>query len=625
MNLTDLFQYGNKNSSNSIGQGNKTETIIVSSGQYLRMVKNLAPGQTLHGEIVGKNGNELHIRIDKDIVITAKLEKDLNLSVGQNMTFEVKNNSGSQIALRPLFENMATDINILKALDAANLPATNDFVKMVSSMMEAGMSIDKASLTDMGKLIMTNSGTPPETIVMMRNFNLPITPENIQQFENYQNYEHQLLNNVTDILSEFPQMFKAMLQDGQMDAAVNLYTKILQLFSADTGEMPQLIPSFGQTTQNPQQGNETAPAGNPFGVLSPGQLPTEAVIQESVIQEAVIKESVIPESIIQQSNSTASQTQTANPEAVQAAISNINSLIMEDTLLSFLDEKNILKSENNVLGRETSVLAETLNEGQRASFSRLLTPLGFSEEQLAQIKNGDIPIKQLLQDISKLLAENGNIDKADIIKLFGSKEYNKTLNNEILKQWLLKPSDVAQKSNVEDFYGRLREQTTRLTEALSMAAKDTPLNKSVTVMQNNIDFMNQMNQLYHYVQLPLKMSGGNANGDLYVYKNKKSSGQDGESLSALLHLDMKHLGPVDIYVTMKDKNVGTQFYLKDEEMLDFITQNIHILDERLTSKGYLFQSKIQVTEEEHKNVIENMTSEERKDKVIAQYAFDVRA
>ena len=51
-------------------------------------------------------------------------------------------------------------------------------------------------------------------------------------------------------------------------------------------------------------------------------------------------------------------------------------------------------------------------------------------------------------------------------------------------------------------------------------------------VRGNIEFMNQLNQAYTYVQVPLKMSGQNANGELYVYTNKKNLRDPDAELSA---------------------------------------------------------------------------------------------
>ena len=237
MNLSGLFQYGTKNTDGRTTVNAKGSVSgQASTGNASQTVKGLAQGQSIQGEVVSKNGNEVQIRMDKDVVITARLDRDIPVSVGQNMTFEVKSNSGAQIALRPLFENLAMDPNALKALEAARLPASNELMRMVAAMMRQGMSIDRNALMDMGRAVMANPGANPETIVMMKALNLPITPENIQQFENYQNYKHQLLANVNDILAEIPKAFQSMVNGGKGDMALDFYTRLLNLFAGQTQE-----------------------------------------------------------------------------------------------------------------------------------------------------------------------------------------------------------------------------------------------------------------------------------------------------------------------------------------------------------------------------------------------------
>ena len=68
---------------------------------------------------------------------------DMNVSVGKLMSFEVKKNSDTQISLRPLFENLQQQSNILKAMEAASIPQNEKTTQLVKEMMNSGMSVDK--------------------------------------------------------------------------------------------------------------------------------------------------------------------------------------------------------------------------------------------------------------------------------------------------------------------------------------------------------------------------------------------------------------------------------------------------------------------------------------------------
>ncbi len=622
MNLADLFQfsYGNKGMDSRTkvdGKGSVSGHVV--TGNSSQAVKNLTRGQSIQGEIVGKNGNEVQIKIDKDVVITARLDKEIPVSIGQSMTFEVKNSSGGQVALRPLFENMGLDPNVLKALEAAKLPATGEFMQMVSAMMKQGMPIGKNALTDMGRLVMANAGANPETVVLMKALNLPVTPENIGQFENYQSYKHQLLSSVADILTEIPDVFRSMVSAGQGNRAADFYMQILNLFTGQGLEAG----ADGQAVQDP--------AGRVFADIDGSVTEGTGIGMESGVESGMGMEgkdasgkevSSAPNADIMQKQAQAAM----DRELAQMATEKGNATDGQDKAAAVTQDGGLPGVLQGDLPED--LLAGILDGGGRERLAAMLGKLGVSGETLAQVAKGGITPEQLMKEIRQTVSLQGDaVSRTDLMKLFGSREYGRVLEKAMEQQWLMKPEQVAQKPDVEAFYRRLRAQTAQLLENLGHAAKDTPLAKSLTNVQNNIDFMNQMNQVFQYVQLPLKMAGNEAHGDLYVYANRKNAGKEDGSVSALLHLDMEHLGAMDIHVRMKDSKVSTKFYLRDESIIDFIAAHIHILDERLQKRGYSFQSEMLVSENRKggPSVIETLTAQERKATLLAQYSFDVRA
>ena len=612
MNLSDLFQYGNKNTENHSTEVTRPQTVrpqaAVSSSGAAQKGITLTAGQTIHGEILSQNGNEIQIRLNKDVVISARLEKGLNVSTGQDMTFEVKNSSGSQIALRPLYENLAQDPNVLRALEAARLPASTELMRMVSSMMEQGMSIDKNSILEMNHLLTTNPGAAPEVIVSLKNMQFPVTPENIAQFESYSNYEHQLLNGVKDILSGLSETFQTMVQEGKTDEAVRLYMQVLELFTGMKGET------------NTNLTGAANPSGQHLFTDIAGQIPANGPSQaQSEMITAQTPGSITAQTPGSITAETPGSITAETPGSITAQIS--GSITAQ---MGSMDVPDMAQEKGNLSGNQT--VLNLLGADGVQTLNSLLREIGFLPDALSHIANGDTGAQQLLQEIARILSGSDKIDHTARTELFTSKEYGQLLDSEILRQWLLKPQDVAQKGNVEEFYSKLREQTAKLTEALGQIAKDTPLAKSLTSVQNNIEFMNQLNQICQYVQLPLKMSSGEAHGDLYVYTNKKNSPNEDGSVSALLHLDMEHLGTVDVYVTMTGKNVATKFYLKDESMIDFIGAHISILDEHLTRRGYSLETEMLLSgQPQPVNAIDAITEEGKNNKLISHYSFDARA
>jgi hypothetical protein len=213
-------------------------------------------------------------------------------------------------------------------------------------------------------------------------------------------------------------------------------------------------------------------------------------------------------------------------------------------------------------------------------------------------------MKDLFSKISGSLQKavsEGDIET--LKKLVTSDPLKKLALGTLKDMWSISPSEVADKEKVESLYKRLSSQLNMLKEGLANAgAQNTPAMNAAGNMSSNIDFLQQINQMYAYIQLPLKLSGGDsAHGDLYVFSNKKNMSSDDSIVTAFMHLDMDNLGPVDVYVSM-DVNAGgkvsTNFTVADDDTLDFLEKNMHLLTERLQKRGYDLQASMKVKGED---------------------------
>lgn len=590
MRLSDLFSQSSQNITNT----SHTQAVQNDPYQQNRMnqeIRALKPGQTLQGEVVGRNGNEVQIRLNDDMILNARLEKSMEMEPGKVVTFEVKNNSGGTLALSPLFENMGTDANVLKALEMAGLPVNKASVSMTEAMMQGGMSIDRNSLASMFRQVMNFPESQPASVVELQQLGMEVTPENLQQLENYKNLEHQIIKDLTNILDEIPFQFESMMAAGDTEGASAMYQALLDLVVGSEGETAAsaILTEDGAVILKADltEGGDLAGGGK-----IPGDVP-----------EGITGSISGPDGEL--AGSAAESTVGSGVGELQNVLGNTEEAVrnsMDNTLLSMIGRE------------ELSGLTEQLGN------------LGMDQAMLEAFSQGTLTGKEALAEIAKALAQLPPDGKEALSNaVFSTKGFQNLLQQNLSEQWLLTPEEVRDKGNVKELYERMDAQLARLGEAFSSNGKmDNPLAKSVTNLQNNLDFMNQINQVYSYVQLPLKMSEGKAHGDLYVYANKKSLASKDGSVSALLHLDMEHLGPVDVYVAMQEQRVNTHFYLADEEMLDFIEANIHILNERLEKKGYAMNTVMSVKAEE-KTAVEEMLDNGQENTLLSQYSFDVRA
>ncbi len=574
----------------------------VGKGERLMRLQNevraLKPGQTIQGTVVERNGNSVQIELAQDFSISAKLDKSVNLALGQMLSFEVKANAGSFMSLAPLYTNTANTATILRALAAASMPETAGNMEMVARMMEEGMPIDKESILNMSRTIMDFPGQDPTSIIQLTKLGLPVTAENIEQYEQYQNMNHQLLHSAHAISEELPQVFQELVKEGQGEKALAFYEAVLSAFTEEAGEEGAVISLRSGMEQTLEEGTAQMPPAAQEEIQSDPQAGTAENAQGAQDAEAKMAGKAGQMPLPEQA---AAEDQAGSAGTVQEGAEG-------------------QEAKQSVLGgKQWEALSDTLRR------------MGVDEETAQQIKNGNLPPKEVLNLVKNLLpkAMRGEISAKDMHQLLGGKEFQALLKEEIGRQWTIEPRDVADKKQVEQLYERIREQTARLTQALEMAGKtDAPVARSVQNLQNNVDFMNQLNHLYTYVQLPLKMLGSEAHGDLYVYTNKKNlAARDGQ-VSALLHLDMEHLGPLDVYVTMKEKQVSTNFTVADEDVLSLIEAHIDTLNQRLTNRGYSLKTQMSVKEAEEEaeeSIMQTILNQQKNISVLSRTSFDMRA
>lgn len=467
-----------------------------------QLLSDLKAGQSFSAEIVGIKGNEVQLILGDNQTITAKLEQNMNLALGQILHFEVKSNQGSQILLRPLLMNTSQDANLMKALDAANLPVNEKTAEMVKTLMNEGMSIDKQSLRDMYKQIASHPQVSGETIVQMNRLQIPMTPENIGQFEAYKNFKHQLTGSLQTVVDELPNSFQEILQNADEKGALGAINRLLEVFVSEKEGI--------QAEENINRENPTLPLENEEAAKAQG-------IQSQT-------------------------TEASNPKVTGKPIEEFpDKKELEAVLKDMLKETEKEKQED-----KTVLPNQEISEDNKKAL-------------LSVLEKADTP-QEFLKQVQQMLKEE-TLPLRQVKELFQTKEFLNILKSELQRQWFVEPQDVGNKS-MDELYKRVQEQANRLLSEISHFAKeDSGLYKAVANIKENVDFMNQLNQMFTYVQLPLKMANQNAHGDLYVYTNKKNLAKKEGKVTALLHLDMEHLGPMDIYVSMQDKKGKHQVLL----------------------------------------------------------------
>ena len=637
---------------------NGTEELMSAQGtqKLVSSMQELEPGSTFEGTVNSVKNGKVVLALGNGQTITARLDGKVSIQPGESMFFQVRSNDGTTIALRPYVQ--AGNINnpiLLNALTAAGVPATERNITMVDSMMKEQMSISRQSILDMGRVVGSNPNVNVNTAVLMTKIGLPVSAEMASQFENYMVDQHAIVDEMDLAMNQLGRLLGDA--DSGEEQSFELYGKVLDILNGE-GETP------AQTTDGLQQ-NDTGTMVN-----AGENIETEAAVQQS--KDGAAAEGV-QKQVQQQNTKDLSSMGAAGQEQSAGVAENTENIVGEQTagnaaqsMQTGIDAADVLKNTQadtaadfkNVQG-QTDTLEQILDQNGLDHLKRLLQNIPTltgntdlfevqeEEDVFVDTMSGDdagkkafelaqtepeVTLKQsmtaedFLNTLRDALKQNQEYGFAGMTKLFGSKEFAAILKNRAEKQWLLEPEQLREASKVSDLYERLDHQMKQMENVMKAAGvTQNSFVQTAADIRSNVEFMNQINQVYTYVQLPLKLSGQNASGDLYVYTNKKNLNDPEAELTAFLHLDLDNLGSTDVSIRMKDKNVKTNFYIADDASYDLIEKHLPVLEKRLAQKGY--RCSITMSKEEKKvEFVEDFLQRDMPQAgTLHRYSFDVRA
>lgn len=577
MQISYVGQY-NKNAAQAVG----TPVPAAAVSSLTASIKDLAPGSIFEGNVSYVKGTNVILSLENGQNIHARLDNHApKLVQGQSMFFQVKANEGGTVSIRPYMGGGTANPTLMRALEAAGLPANERNLQMVNAMMKEQMPIHAEALLDMHRVVAANDTVNVNTLVQMTRLDMPVTPQLAAQFENYQNDTYMLLGQMDEFMEQLPQFLETQVTD--VPHLVQMNTELLGILTEGLEEEPVLL------TQEETQEIAVPPEG------------------ESV-----------------------TQTRMTLPPLDTVGTGEVEGLFLS----------GIAGDEGSIQGAQTQTYLPdqigTLFDGQtEEEFSDVLRSIGSLAENEAVFDedgalNRDLTARQLLGFIDQeLVRAQDTLEPDDVKDLFSQKGYRKLLNHVMEEQWLIQPQDLKTKDKISELYERLNRQMEQIDKVLRATGNSqSPLARSTEQIRGNVEFMNEVNQIYNYVQIPLKLNGQNANGDLYVYTNKRKPREENGELSAFLHLDMEHLGSTDVYVKMKGKAVDTNFSFSDDASFDLVQKYLPILDAKLTALGY--DTTITVKNGDKKvDFVEDFLKKDlpggSSAGVVHRYSFDVRA
>lgn len=589
LNITILYQGDAMQISNLVSQYNNSvangEPMTGAKGveKLVSSLNEMSKGMIFEGTVSSVRGNQVKLALSNGQQILARLAGKFSFEQGQSVFFQVKNNDGGTIEIKPYtVDGEGANLTLMDALKAAGLSVDGINLSMVNKMMEEHMPIDKTSLNQMYQLVQDNKDINVTTLVELKRLGIEINQVNAAQFENYANDKQAITLAMDSLIDELPNALSA--EDLSMYKLVTQARDILNIVTEGLPEEAFISSEASDMSQY------------------------EAIMRDNKSAPVVKKHFNIAE-LFESLNSVSGESQDIH------TTQKINNAPATDTIL--LQEN---ETKSNTIGFLLSdKQIEELNEQVRM----LLPDL---QENNISLYSEDSSVVGILNDIKSML-ENTPANADTLRHLFSGEAFKLMLKEALEQQWMIKPGDLEKNpKKLDGLYDKIEKQITNMEIILKTSGVVNPKAEALADnIRGNIEFMNQINEAYTYVQVPLKMNEKNASGQLYVYTNKKSMSNPDKELSAFLHLDLEHLGGTDVSIKMLHRKVTTNFYLDSDESYALVKQFLPVLEKRLQDKGYNCELNVNSGSKQMNFVAGFLKKDLPPTGQVHRYSFDIRA
>lgn len=589
LNITILYQGDAMQISNLVSQYNNSvangEPMTGAKGveKLVSSLNEMSKGMIFEGTVSSVRGNQVKLALSNGQQILARLAGKFSFEQGQSVFFQVKNNDGGTIEIKPYtVDGEGANLTLMDALKAAGLPVDGINLSMVNKMMEEQMPIDKTSLNQMYQLVQDNKDINVTTLVELKRLGIEINQVNAAQFENYANDKQAITIAMDSLIDELPNALSA--EDLSMYKLVTQARDILNIVTEGLPEETFISSEASDMSQY------------------------EAIMRDNQSAPVVKKHFNIAE-LFESLNSVSGESQDIY------TTQKINNAPATDTIL--LQEN---ETKSNTIGFLLSdKQIEELNEQVRMLLPNV-------QENNISLYSEDSSVVGILNDIKSML-ENTPANADTLRHLFSGEDFKLMLKEALEQQWMIKPGDLEKNpKKLDGLYDKIEKQITNMETILKTSGVVNPKAEALADnIRGNIEFMNQINEAYTYVQVPLKMNEKNASGQLYVYTNKKSMSNPDKELSAFLHLDLEHLGGTDVSIKMLHRKVTTNFYLDSDESYALVKQFLPVLEKRLQDKGYNCELNVNSGSKQMNFVAGFLKKDLPPTGQVHRYSFDIRA
>ena len=541
---------------------------------------------------------------------TLAVMKRLMMKMDTDSVTQFSNYRNDNYQLLERLQNFSKDIPSLLSALSENGPA-NAVANFGKSLLSIGLSSSNTAPQA------TIAGLPPQVqddIVKML-ANAPLTEDTIMQLNERTLSLQDALTLVRDAALEGSLTLPKENTPAMLAEQINQINQILEPTATDT---PVITEDFVKSvvTLNPEADLEAADE-----LTAQNQATTDTVAEEST-QTSVKNEGrfAFAGKFLQSlSENAKTLTDTLNGALRSAAAGDTITPKQNQTI-------NALTQAYEKFARNNDLLSSYLPASERNDLIDHLQNFPVSRNMLMKIASGEATTKEVLTVINNTISLT---DSQEVQKLFQSTAFEKLFARELQSSWTMTPEQLAQ-DNVSDFYNKMRQQMEQYHSLIrnTLSGSDSQEMSSLAHdIESNISFMKTLNDTFSYFQLPLKLPSQDAHGDLYVYSRKERLRQNPEKASVLLHLNLEHLGQIDIKLDKNKNDIAANFSLNDKESVQLFRVNADMLKSALNMQGYSCMMQIQEKEQPSPTVDDfiNTKVNTHATAEMKRFSFDIRA
>lgn len=546
-------------------QNQNVQTVNTSNNTGGINLRDLAAGDVFRGEIININNQNVEILLEGNEHINATMQQALELNIGDKLLFQVKDNSDTQLVIRPIANNEVSSELVNKSLLTAGLTINDKNIAIVKELIANGQPIDKQSIINMIKLSSVYANESIDKLIDMTKNGIEINRENLDMYDAYTTSSHYISENIMEIGDGILEVFEKLLES-------NISTENFIENNVSLGNLTESDINAGNLKNNVILGNFT----------------------ESNI----------------------------NPDNLMGNIISSDSFTKINTILE--DLSNIFDADN-----DNKQISESINTDKNDIYNKDNIQEFSKETTKDLLKMVDSP--DTFKELSKVLKNIGeNMPKEAFNNVIKSPAFKEKITKLLMDKLYLNPVKLSEdKENVKNEVDKIYDKLNKLTEMIKNMpenVKSENLSLAGDKLSKNMNFMNELNNIEAYVQVPVKFLEGQKNGDLYVYNRRKNKKINDDALTAFLHLQLDYLGATDINISMKKNSVTTKFTLDDEISRNLIEDNLGELAERLEKMGYNVTISTELSEKKSQefNAILPITANNENAVSIKRYIFDIR-